>query len=82
MVKFAGIIRLNSVELQLTGYSWSDPSRYAIEFVVFTANTYNDVYSEYVFEVREMKLLSCIQFLPLSKGSRYISTIIGFWFYS
>ena len=50
VVKCLGKIRLNSVELQLIGYSWADPSRYAIEIVVFTVNT-KDGYGERIFEV-------------------------------
>ena len=50
MVKCLDEICLNSIELQLIGYSLADPSRYVIEIVVFTANT-KDGYGERIFEV-------------------------------
>ena len=43
----------HSVELQLVGYSWPDPSRYVIEFVVFTGNE-EDGYGERIVEVRKI----------------------------
>ena len=67
MAKFTDEILLNSVELQLIGYSWSDPSRYTIEFVVCTTNTDDNIYSERIFEVLEMKLLSCYIVLVFAK---------------
>ena len=39
-----------SVDLQLISYSWPDPSRHAIELVVFTINE-EDGYSERIVEV-------------------------------
>ena len=65
MVKFAGKVLLNSVELLLTGYSWSDPSRYTIEFVVCAVYTDGDIYTERVFEVLERNYclaVVCIQY--------------------
>ena len=43
-------ILVTSVKLQLVGYSWPDPSRYAIEFVIFTGNK-EDGYGERIVEV-------------------------------
>lgn len=45
--------RFHSVELQLVGYSWPDPSRYVIEFVVFVG-TEEDGYGEQIVEVRKI----------------------------
>ena len=47
-------IRLHSVELQLIGYSWPDPTRHAIELVVFKPNM-EDGYGECIFEVSLVK---------------------------
>ena len=42
--------RLNSIDLQLVGYSWPDPTRHAIEFVVFAISNEDD-YGERIIEV-------------------------------
>ena len=43
-------IQLNSMELQLIGYSWPEPTRHTIELVVFTVNK-EDGYGERIVEV-------------------------------
>ena len=50
IVKYENEIRLNSIELQLIGYSWPDPTRHAVEFVLFTVNKGDD-YTEKICEV-------------------------------
>ena len=76
MVKCLGEIRLNSIELQLIGYSLADPSRYVIEIVVFTANT-EDGYGERIFEVCKVILCFFVLFiiLPWSRSSAFFSVL-------
>ena len=46
-------IEINSMELQLIGYSWPEPTRHTIELVVFTINK-EDGYGERIVEVRKI----------------------------
>ena len=51
IAKYGNEMRLKSLGLQLVAYSWSDSTRLAVEFVLFTTINKEDGYNEKICHV-------------------------------